>query len=171
MLILLSVVFAQAQVYTASETSVRFFSDAPIIDIEAVSRMATASLNIEKKEVFIEIPINSFAFKKAMMQTNFNEKYMESKRYPNARFKGKLNNLPSFDTDGIYKVNFVGRLNLHGVERPLTIPCTFTVKKSKITFQTEFAVKSADYKIAAPDVIYRKVGEEVRIEVSGVLVD
>ena len=54
----------KAQIYKASELYVHFFSPAPIADIEAISNSAEAKLNTLKRAVEIEIPINSFTFKK-----------------------------------------------------------------------------------------------------------
>lgn len=159
----------KAQVYTASEMYVHLFSPAPIVDIEAVSNAAKAKLNTTKKDVEIEIPISSFTFKKALMQTHFNEKYIESSKYPNATFKGKFKENIDLKTDGVYKVNFDGKFSIHGVERPKIISCTFTVKQKKVIFDTKFELLSADYKIEAPDVIYRKVGQEVSVEATGII--
>lgn len=159
----------KAQIYTASEMYVHIFSPAPIADIEAVSNVAKAKLNTAKNEVEIEIPISSFTFKKALMQTHFNEKYIESAKYPLAHFKGKFKEPLNLEVDGVYKVNFEGKFSIHGVEKPKTIVCTFTVKQQKIIFDTKFKLMSADYKIVAPDVIYRKVGQEVSVEATGML--
>ncbi|MBU0695560.1 MAG: YceI family protein [Bacteroidetes bacterium] len=166
---LLSFNSVTAQVYEASEMYIHFFSPAPIADIEAVSNAATAKLNEEKKEVEIMINISSFKFKKALMQTHFNEKYIESSRYPKASFKGKYKETLDLDKDGVYVLNLEGHFNIHGVERAKTVPCTITVKSGKIIFETKFKILSEDYKIKAPDIIYRKVGQEVTIDANGIL--
>ncbi len=159
----------KAQVYTASEMYVHLFSPAPIVDIEAVSNEAKAKLNTTKKEVEIEIPINSFTFKKALMQTHFNEKYIESSKHPTATFHGKY--LENFEPvkDGVYTLTLVGKFNIHGVSKAKSVKCVVTVKNTKIFFETSFELLSSDYKIKAPDVIYRKVGQEVTIESNGFL--
>lgn len=159
-----------AQVYEASEMYIHFFSPAPIADIEAVSNAATAKLNEDKKEVEIIINISSFKFKKALMQTHFNEKYIESSKYPKASFKGKYKEALDLDKDGVYVLNLDGHFNIHGVERAKTVLCKITVKGAKIIFETKFKILSEDYKIKAPDIIYRKVGQEVTIDVNGILV-
>ncbi len=160
----------KAQTYTASEMYVRIFSPAPIIDIEAISNASKVKLNTNKKELQIEIPVNSFKFKKALMQTHFNEKYVESDKYPTATFQGKYLENMDLNTDGIYNLKLNGKFNIHGVNKAKAIPCTITVKNQRVIFQTDFDLLSADFKIVAPDVIYRKVGQEVNVDVSGVLV-
>lgn len=159
-----------AQNYTNSEMYIRIFSPAPIADIEAVSNAAVAKLNTKKKELQIEIPVGSFKFKKALMQTHFNEKYVESDKYPTATFQGKYIENMDLRTDGVYNLKLNGKFNIHGVSKAKAIPCTITVKNERIIFKTDFDLLSADFKIVAPDIIYRKVGEEVNVDVSGVLV-
>lgn len=160
---------ADAQEYKAKEIYIHFFSPAPIADIEAISNSATANLNIAKKEVEITINIASFKFKKALMQTHFNEKYIESDKFPTASFKGKFTDNISLNKDGVYQFDIEGKFNIHGVERAKTVLCKIIVKDQKIVFETNFKLLSADFKIKAPDIIYRKVGQEVTIDVAGKL--
>ena len=159
----------KAQIYTAQEMYIHFFSPAPIADIEAISNAATAILNFDKKDVEIDLKVSSFKFKKALMQTHFNEKYIESNKYPNAHFKGKFKDNVDLEKDGIYNLILEGRFSIHGVERPKTINCSILVRDKNITFETAFKLMSADYKIKAPDIIYRKVGQEVNIDAKGIL--
>ena len=161
---------SRAQTYSAKEIYVHFFSPAPIADIEAITNTATTILNIEKKEVEIEIKVSNFKFKKALMQAHFNEKYIESEKYPHSTFKGRFKEVINLEKDGVYTINLEGKFAIHGVERPKTLNCVLTVKDRKITFETAFKLLSADYKIKAPDVLYRKVGQEVNVDANGILV-
>jgi polyisoprenoid-binding protein YceI len=161
---------AEAQTYSAKEMYIHFFSPAPIADIEAITNSASIVLNTDKKEVEIELKVASFKFKKALMQTHFNEKYIESKKYPNAGFKGKYKEIINLEKDGTYILNLDGKFNIHGVERQKNITCKIIVKDHVVAFETTFKLLSADYKIKAPDVIYRKVGQEVNVDSNGILV-
>lgn len=159
----------EVQIYTAQEMYIHFFSPAPITDIEAVSNAATAILNFDKKDVEIDLKVSLFKFKKAFMQTHFNEKYIESNKYPNAHFKPKLKNNIDLEKDGTYNLILGDRFSIYGVERIKTIICSVLVKDKKITFETAFKLKSADYKIKAPDIIYRKVRQEINVDAKGIL--
>jgi polyisoprenoid-binding protein YceI len=167
---IVSVFNVEAQTYSAQEMYIHFFSPAPISDIEAISNAATATIITHKNEVDIELKVGSFKFKKALMQTHFNEKYIESDKYPNAHFKGKYKDVIDFEKDGTYNITLDGKFSIHGVEKPKTINCSIKIKDKKITFETAFKLKSADYKIKAPDIIYRKVGQEVSIDAKGILI-
>jgi hypothetical protein len=69
---------------------VSIYSKAPIEDIEAKTDKGTSVLNIATGELAFSVPIRSLKFDKALMQEHFNENYMESDKYPQASFKGKL---------------------------------------------------------------------------------
>ena len=60
--------------------------------------------------------MKSFEFKRALMQEHFNENYVESDKYPDAMFKGKVTNLKSidFNKDGVYPAEVEGDLTMHG---------------------------------------------------------
>lgn len=161
---------AEAQTYSAKEIYIHFFSPAPIADIEAITNSASITLDVDKKEVEIDLKVASFKFKKALMQAHFNEKYIESKKHPNAGYKGKFKETVNLEKDGTYILNLEGRFNIHGVERQKNITCKIVVKDHLISFSTAFKLLSADYKIKAPDVIYRKVGQEVNVDANGILV-
>src|SRR6266702_2144485 len=93
---------ACAQVYTVKEGSVFFYSKAPIENIEANTNNVQAILNTQSKEVAIIVPIRGFQFEKALMKEHFNEKYMESDKYPNAAFSGKVKEDIDWTKDGSY---------------------------------------------------------------------
>lgn len=160
---------SEAQTYSAKEIYIHLFSAAPIADIEAITNTASSSLNVEKKELEIELKVSNFKFKKALMQTHFNEKYIESEKYPKSTFKGKFKEEINLEKNGVYTINVEGRFSIHGTERAKTLNCVLTVKDRKITFQTTFKLLSADYKIKAPDIIYRKVGQEISVDANGIL--
>jgi polyisoprenoid-binding protein YceI len=104
------------------------------------------------------------------MQAHFNEKYLESDKYPRASFKGKFKENINLEKEGTYPIQIEGKFSIHGVERFKKIVCNINVKDQNITFDSNFEILSANYKIKAPDLLYRKVGEEVRVDIKGILI-
>jgi len=160
---------AKSQVYTSRKVAVHFFSPAPITDIDALTNTASAILNPKKREVKVSIPIASFSFKKALMQQHFNQIYLESEKYPAATFKGTYTENINFTRDGNYKIPLTGKFNIHGVDKTVTIPCDMTIKNGEIAFNTDFKLLSRDYKIPAPMILSKEVGQEINITVNGIL--
>src|SRR5882757_9087161 len=104
-------------IFMLKEGEVSFFSKAPVEDIDAHNTSAHSVLNTTTREVAFLVPIRKFVFQKALMQEHFNEKYMESDKYPMASFKGKINEDVDFSKDGETKVTATGQLSIHGVEK------------------------------------------------------
>src|SRR6186713_2633332 len=95
---------AHAQLCSTQSGKVSFFSSTPVENIEASSSKTLAVMNLDKKELAFSVPNTSFDFTNKLMQEHFNEKYMESEKYPNSTFKGKINEAIDFKKDGEYPV-------------------------------------------------------------------
>jgi polyisoprenoid-binding protein YceI len=100
------------------------------------------------------------------MQEHFNENYMESAKYPKSTFRGKINEKTDLSKDGVYKVTCTGVMLMHGVEKVITMPGTFTVKGGDVNLVSSFKVKLDDYKIARPKVVMEKIAEELDIKIN-----
>lgn len=154
---------AQAQVYTSTSSNVVFSSKAPMEDIEAVNKSASAALNTATGEVVAKVAISKFEFPNKLMQEHFNEKYMESTKYPFATFQGKFSQLPDLSKPGTYPVVAKGKLTVHGVEQPKDLPGTITVAAGGMTLDTQFAIPLADHKIERPSLMLMKISEKADV--------
>src|SRR5690242_744137 len=124
LILLFTAAFCKAQVYTAKSGSASFYSEAPLENIEANSSSVQSILNTTTKSVAFIISIRSFQFKKDLMQEHFNEKYMESDKFPNATYSGKINEDLDLSKDGTYDVTSTGKITMHGQEKQITVPGT-----------------------------------------------
>lgn len=157
-----------AQVFSTSSGAIGFFSSTPVEDIQAKSDKVLAVMNA-KREVAFSVSNTTFQFPNKLMQEHFNEKYMESEKYPTSTFKGKINEDIDLTKDGEHKVTVTGKLNIHGVEMDRTIPGTITVKDGVIHLVTDFKVKVADHKIEIPKLVLSKIAEEISVNVDAKL--
>src|SRR5262245_26257092 len=87
---LLAAVTGFAQKYTAEKAFISFFSDATIEDITAQNTKAQTIFNSATGDLVFSVPMKEFQFEKSLMQEHFNEKYVESEKFPKATFQGKL---------------------------------------------------------------------------------
>jgi hypothetical protein len=158
-----------SQVYMAKTCEVTFFSEAPMENIEAKNTSARPILNTATNDIAVRIPINGFVFEKPLMQEHFNENYMESSKYPNATFKGKINETIDYTKDGTHKVTSTGKLDIHGVEKDRTLDGTLTIKGGVITLASQFNVKLADHKIEIPSLVGNKIAEVVLVKLNSQL--
>ncbi|NQZ78086.1 MAG: YceI family protein [Ekhidna sp.] len=149
------------QRYKTDSSYIRFFSSAPMEDIEAINNSATSIVDIETDAMVIVIPINAFQFEKKLMQEHFNENYLESEKYPKATFKGKI--VEWSKNKGVSKAKAEGTLELHGVEKEVSIEGEIDYTDDVIKISTVFSIKLEDYKIKIPKAVFYKIAEEVEV--------
>lgn len=164
-LLLYSAAGAQ-DVHSCRNASLRFFSSAPLEDIEAKTSQGVSAINTKTMAVYFKVPINTFQFKKQLMQEHFNENYLESDQYPHAEFKGKILEAVDFTKDGSYPVTVEGNLNIHGVNKTYREKGTLTIKGGKINAGAKFNVRVADHKIKIPTLVIKNIAEVVEVSVS-----
>jgi hypothetical protein len=140
--------------------------------IEAVNNEVASILDSKSGDLVFQAPIKSFKFQRALMQEHFNEKYMESDKYPKSEFKGTVADISgvNFGKDGSYNATATGKLTIHGVTRDVKVPGTVTVKGSSAKLTAKFSVKLADYNIEVPGVVADKLAKEAIINLDSDLV-
>mgnify|MGYP001557782501 CR=1 FL=1 len=164
-IMIFTTVVVNAQVYTAKSSGISFFSEAPMENIEAVNKKSSSLLNTKTKQVVFQIPIPAFEFKKDLMKEHFNENYMESEKYPQASFNGKINEEIDFSKNGAYTASATGKLLIHGVEKERTLKGEITIKEGSISLKGDFTVVIADHNIKIPKVVIKNIAEEVLVKV------
>ena len=157
---------AAQRTYSSNEGDVSIFSETPLENIDAHNTSIKALLNTFTRDVGFIVPIRKFKFRKAMMEEHFNEKYMESDKFPMATFKGRLNEPVDFSKEGETKVTSTGKLSMHGVERDVTCPGTVLVKNGEIEMKSEFNVLVKDYNITIPKLVVQNISENIAVKVN-----
>jgi polyisoprenoid-binding protein YceI len=144
-----------------------FFSEAPLENIEAHSKEAKSILDLKTGEIVASVPMKSFQFKKSLMQEHFNEKYVESDKFPEAVFKGKMSKFEQIDLsqNQNYTMEVTGELTIHGVTRPLRTTATLKVNNGTIQGGTTFPVSVKDFDIAIPKLVIKNIAEVVEVKI------
>ncbi|HRH10062.1 MAG TPA: YceI family protein [Bacteroidia bacterium] len=170
-LIMLLVFNSNAQIFKAKDggTEISFFSSSPLEDITAVNKGAVVVLNTVSGEIQLRISIQNFKFKNSLMEEHFNENYMESQKFPNSIFKGKINEKVDYTKDGENKVTVTGKMEIHGVVKDVTIDGTLTVKGTELALSSKFKVKVADYNIKVPSLYVKNIAEVVDVTLNSIL--
>ena len=165
--VMLSLVAGQAQKLSTRSGYVRFFSETKVENIEAINEQMSSIIKVASGEFAFLVPIKGFVFEKALMQEHFNENYMESGQYPNAKFTGKIVNLDSvnFEEDGEYQTTMKGKMEIHGVTKPFEEKVTLTVKDGKVSLNSKFTVKPSDYDIEIPAGKRDNISETIEVTV------
>jgi hypothetical protein len=170
--ILLSFIFlfftANAQKFMTKTGYIGFYSHTPIEDIRAYSNQAASVLDISTGELVFQVSVKSFKFEKALMEEHFNENYMESEKFPNSTFKGKIINSSSIDftKPGKYDVTVEGELNMHDVTNKVSVNGVIEVVSGGINAASKFNIVPEDYKINIPGIVRDNIAKTLELTVS-----
>lgn len=148
---------------------IKFFSSTPIEDIKAASDNGVGVLVARTGAVAFQVAIKSFEFSKGLMQEHFNENYMESNKYPHAKFHGKINQPLDLTKNGEFNVSATGILLIHGVSKQRTIPGKIIVNNGSVQLLSAFDVACTDHKIKIPKLVITKVAEVIRVNIDATL--
>lgn len=153
-----------AQQFKSVEGQVSFFSDAAIEDIAATNKKASSIFDSSNGEIVFLISIIEFQFDKSLMQTHFNEKYMESDKFPRATFKGKVT---GFDktVSGIQQVSAKGLLTIHGQSKEMEVNGSIEKQASLLLLKSAFMIELEDFKIKIPKLLWQNIAEQVEVKV------
>jgi polyisoprenoid-binding protein YceI len=169
---LLSVVtFAVAQKKkVTSSATISFDATTPKDALpKADNKTVKASLDTKTGATAFEALVKSFTFSNPTMQEHFNAaNWMDSDKFPNATFKGKITNIAAvnFKKDGTYTADITGDLTMHGVTKPVTTTATITVKGKEVTSSSSFTAALADFDVKGPAIAAGKLAEVAKITVS-----
>jgi hypothetical protein len=158
-----------AQTYAGKNIHVSLFSSTPLENIRAASENGTAVLIAATREIVVQVPVKSLEFDRKLMQEHFNENYMESDRFPYAKFKGIINEQVDFAKDGEYDVTVNGILSVHGVDQKRSIPGKINIRAGVVQIGTAFTVACASHKIKIPTLVFTKIAEQISIKATGKL--
>jgi polyisoprenoid-binding protein YceI len=161
---LLTPLAGMSQKYSLEKSSVVFFSEATIENIEATNIKSASIFNATTSEIVFSIPIAEFEFEKSLMKEHFNETYLESEKYPKALFQGKLS---AYNSESAIEqqVTAIGKLTIHGVTREVQIPGIVVTMDNKLIAKSKFIIHLKDYKIKIPKLLWQNIAEDVEVTV------
>ena len=148
-----------SQQYIANDGEITFFSYAPIEDIKAVNKKVSAAFDVSNNDIVFQLYISDFNFRKKLMQTHFNENYLESDVFPKANFVGKVFALE--EDSAIVR----GLLTIHGISKEIEANGMFIQNNNTIKISSEFKIKLEDYNVSIPTIVMYKIAEEILVNV------
>ncbi len=168
-LTLASVSQLSAQKIYMSKTGTAWFdAGTGMEDITGTNKSVICAFKPATGDMQFSVKIKSFEFWSQLLQEHFNENYMESDKYPNSIFKGKVTNMDKVNVakDGTYPVTVSGTLEIHGVQKQVETKGTLKVAGDNISATSEFVVVLDDYKIAIPSVVKDKLSKTAKIKIN-----
>ncbi len=167
LLFLLYSVCSFSQKYISRNGSVQFNASTPLEIIDPINNHVSSVFNSENGEIVFQMNMISFKFEKALMETHFNEKYVESEKYPKSTFIGKIKDWNSDFLDGKrHNVIAIGRITIHGIEKEIEVKGSIQKNNKNITINSDFGLIISDFKIKIPKLVRDKISQKVKVEVN-----
>lgn len=162
----LSAAIVQPGIYTSNNGMVSFRSEAPFELINASSKEMKGAIDISKNNFAFRIRIRSFeGFNSPLQKEHFNENYMESEKYPEATFSGKIIEAINYEQKGKYTIRAKGILTIHGVEQERIIKSEMELTGKSILINSSFTVLLSDHQIPIPRVVKEKLANEIKVDI------
>ncbi len=161
------ILHAQGSILVAINGEVIFTSEAPLELIKARSDKLKGAIDRLKKTFAFAVEVHSFnGFHDDLQREHFFENYMETDKYPTASFSGKFIEQVDLNTNGIYYVRAKGMFNLHGVQKEKIIAGTILVNNDYFEINTTTSIRLEDHDIKVPKIVYEKIAEVIKVEIS-----
>jgi polyisoprenoid-binding protein YceI len=151
--------------YTTRNAQIDFTSEAQLELIKAASNTVRGLIDPTTNQFAFTIDVSSFqGFNSTLQREHFNEKYMESEKYPKATFTGKIIEQVDFLSDGAYDVRAKGDLDIHGVKQTRIIKSKISVKDGTLKVNATFDVPLSDHNITIPTVVSQKIATQIKVQ-------
>ncbi len=144
---------------------INFTSNAELELIRAASDKVQGLIDPQTQQFAFSVDIKSFVgFNSELQREHFNEKYMESEKFPRARFSGKIIEQVDFSVDGTYDVRAKGELEIHGQKQTRIIRGRLVIDHGTLDVQSTFVVPLADHNISIPNIVNQKIATEIEVD-------
>ena len=149
---------------------VNFVSNAELELIKASSNKLKGVIDPATNQFAFSVPVQSFlGFNSDLQREHFNEKYMESEKYPQLTFTGKIIEHVDFTMNGIYIIRAKGDLEMHGQKQTRIIRSTITIENGIVNIESDFKVPLSDHNISIPRIVNQKIATEIEVHVDAVM--
>lgn len=160
---LFSISNLNAQILSFEHGEVEFYTKTVLSDIDAITEKAVVQLDTKTGKIEVSIVINTFEFEYELMQEHFNEEYMESDKFPQATFKGKITQDISNINDAI-DVDALGELTIHGITKEINVKANISKEKSYTLIRCKIPVAFKDFNVEEPSILSKSVAKDVEIK-------
>ena len=166
LLLLANITFSQRLLTRSGE--IKFDASMPnLVEIVGKSNTVSAILDQVTGQFATSVIIKSIRFKVPLMEEHFNENYMESSKYANSTFKGKI---AGFDAKKLSATKIAydveGDFTIHGVTKKVKTKIYLTSNGGKVGATGNFLVHAQDYGIEIPSLVKEKFAEQIKVSFS-----
>lgn len=156
--------FAQQEMTTRTG-SITFEASVPLYEeIESINKTVFCVLNLQNGKLQSEVQMKDFRFKLSLMEEHFNNKYLETERFPVGSFKGTIE---GFNINIIEKspkeFKLKGELKIHGKSKKINTTAILKKVGNQLEIESNFKINIKDFNIKIPEILRMKVAETVTV--------
>ena len=172
LLLLFTLIFSQQylfsqQFYTDKGLTKFDGSKAAFEPIKASNNNTVSIIDSSNGKIAAVILISEFDFRLGLMQEHFNENYLESNLYPKSTFEGQIKNFSLNELSQDFKEHEIeGVLTIKGINNYILAKAKIRKIDEKIELSSGFSVMLSDYKVKIPKIVFKKIDEEVKINLN-----
>lgn len=148
--------------YIARQGQVTFFSYTTVENIQATNNTVQSVIDVETNDIAVSMLMKAFVFDKSLMQSHFNESYIESDRYPKSTFVGKIIDLDA-DFEGIQTRIIKGDFTMRNITKPMEIKAQVSNNGSEIIINGETTLLVDDFMINIPPVLKQNISKNIKV--------
>ena len=142
-------------------------SKAAFEPIKAKNELSISIFDVNNGKIAALIKIPEFNFRLGLMEEHFNENYLESNIYPTSTFEGSIEDFDKISLDDNFQqISIKGILTIKGESNEILAVGFLKKNNNKIELKSSFSVKLSEYKIKIPRVVFKKIDEEVKINLN-----
>lgn len=171
LLLLLSNFINAQERMTTNSGIIHFEASIPVFEeVQATNEKAIFILEPETSKLNCIILVKQFHFKRALMETHFNENYIESDKYPKASFKGKIEKFDLKNVSNDAKQYVIrGKIEIHGKSKNIAVIAQIKNSTEGIEITSDFDLNTDDFKIEIPFIVRNKISKTVHSHLECVL--
>jgi hypothetical protein len=151
--------------YAVTTASVTLTSNAQLELIKASCLQVQGLIDPHSNQFAFAVDVKSFrGFNSDLQREHFNEKYMESEKFPKATFSGKIIEAIDWNANGTHEVRAKGELDIHGHKQTRIIRAKINITNGAVKVESRFMVPLADHDISIPSIVSQKIATEIEID-------
>lgn len=165
---------AEYHVDLSAKNQVKFISDAPIEDFEGVTDKIDGYVlwqedslregtEYQGSELYFEVELKSLDTGIGLRNRHMRENYLETDKFPYARYKGRISEVKKSPSGGFIVVSD-GDFEVHGKSKAMTIVAEVTGDGKSYHVSSRFSVKLPDFQIEVPSLMFLKISEIIQLE-------
>lgn len=158
-----SALFAQKLVTRTGE--LKFDASMPnLVEIAGTNSKVSSIFEEGTGRLVALAKVMEFKFKSPLMEEHFNENYMESSKFTDAKYDGKLSNFDASKlsaTKTAYDIE--GNLTIHGVTKKVKTKAYLALIGGKVNVTGTFSVHAQDYGVEIPSLVKEKFAEQIKV--------